>query len=154
MTDIYVSLKEQYLTQQGTASATQTWVPTMPVTVLTGLLLPAPKAIAIPADGAITIADVEPCDGTAGWAWSVTTVADGVIRDQRTVLVPDQPIASFAWLETVRPADLHNLDADQVWVGLENDPPPALFRGWWLVSAPGNPALGLETGSGNLRSVL
>lgn len=154
MTDILVSLREQALTQQYATSATQTWVATAPTPIPAGLLLPAPKTIAIPAGGTITITGVEPCDGTAGWSWLVTTSEDSVIRDQRNVLVPNTSAYGFKDLVQVRLSDLHNLNADQVWVGLDDNPPPALFRGWWLVSAPGNPALGTETGSGDLRRVL
>ena len=154
MTDVVVSLKEQYLTQQPVTNATQTWVPSMSVLVTAGLLMPAPKTIAFPSFGVATVENVEPCDGTAGWCWIVTTTEDGVIRDQRNILVPDLPEVSFAYLPQVRLSDLHNLNADEVWVGLEDNPPPALFRGWWLVSGPGNPATGTDTGSGDLRRVL
>lgn len=155
MTDVLVRLLEQAAVRQPAVTATQTWVPTMSVLVPGGLLLPAPKTIGMPTSGAFTITGIDPCDGSAGWAWQVTTTEDGVIRDQRTVVVPDSVVAlKFEDLVQVRTTDLHNLNADQVWVGLEDDPPPALFRGWWLVSAPGNPALGTETGSGDLRRVL
>lgn len=154
MTDILISLRQQSLTQQYATNTTQTWVPSVPVGVDTGVLLPAPKAIAIPTNADITITGVEPCDGLAGWCWQVTTTVDGAIRDQRNVLVPISGTPSFGNLVRVSLSDLRNLNADQVWVGLENNPPPATFRGWWLVSAPGNPALGIETGSGDLRSVL
>lgn len=43
------------------------------------------------------------------------------------------------------------LSADSVWVSL--DPPPAGFRGWWLQSKPGNPAMGTDTGSGDFWRV-
>ena len=155
MTDILISLRAQGITQQYATAASQTWVPSMPVGVATGVLLPAPKAIAIPSNADITITGVEPCDGTAGWCWQVTTTVDGAVRDQRNVLVPEPGgFISFGQLVQVRLPDLHNLNADQVWVGLEDDPPPANFRGWWLVSGPGNPETGLETGSGDLRRVL
>jgi hypothetical protein len=154
VTDIIVILREQATTQQLATNATQTWVPTMPVGISGGLLIPAPKTIAVPSTGSVTVTNVQPCDGSEGWCWLVTTTEDGVIRDQRYVLVPDIPLQDFEALMQVRLSDLHNLNADQVWVGLDDDPPPALFRGWWLDSAPGNPALGTDTGSGDLRRVL
>lgn len=40
---------------------------------------------------------------------------------------------------------------DAVYVGI--DPPPPGFKGWWLVSKPGNPATGTDTGSGSFRRV-
>ena len=155
MTDVLVRLREQAGTQQAATSATQTWTPTAPVAVAAGLLLPAPKAIAIPAAGTVTITGVEPCNGLTGWCWTVTTTEDGAIRDQRNVIVPDSMTAlNFEDLATIQLADFRSLTPEGVWVGLEDNPPPAWFRGWWLVSAPGNPAGGFETGSGDLRSVL
>ncbi len=154
MVDVIVSLLAQQVTQQPVVSATQTWVPTASVAVTAGLLLPAPKAIAVPSSGEITVT-VEPCDGTAGWYWTVTTTVDGAIVDQRCVLVPatGSGIPRFEDLVSVSMADYRSHQPGQVWVGLDDDPPPSWFKGWWLVSAPGSPALGDDTGSGDLRLV-
>jgi len=154
VTDVRIRLREQAATQQPASSATITWVPSATVTVAGGLLLPAPKAVGF-IGTEVTVTGLEPCDGLAGWVWQVTVTADGVIRDQRNVIVPDSvAVLDFENLTTLKLGEISSQDASSVWVGLDDDPPPAWFRGWWLVSAPGNPALGIETGSGDLRSVL
>lgn len=43
------------------------------------------------------------------------------------------------------------LASDAVWVSL--NPPPSGFKGWWLESKPGNPAMGTDTGSGDFWRV-
>lgn len=157
MTDVLLGLRVQAQSLQAVTNATITWVPTAPVPLTSGMLLPAPKAVAIGPTGNTVIEGVEPCDGLSGWCWSVTSTEDGVVRDQRYVLVPDVALpaqADFNALVQVRLSDLRSLNTEGLWVGLEDNPPPAWFRGWWLVSAPGNPALGIETGSGDLRRVL
>lgn len=151
VTVVRMRLLEQGLSALPGASVTASWVPTAPAKVGAGVVLPSPKTQAIPA-GSATFT-VEPCDGTGGWYWQVTITADGVVRDQRIVLVPDTPFVEYENLQVLGD-NMRSLAADQVWVGLEDNPPPAWFRGWWLVSAPGNPAIGDNTGSGDLRRVL
>ena len=153
MTDMRVRLLEQAQVQISAVAATVTIVPTVTARVTGGLLLPAPKVVAF-GGTAIIFSGLAPCDGSAGWCYTVTITADGVVRDQRHILLEDS--AEVVELEDqarVRLPDLVALSSDSVWVGLEDDPPPVWWRGWWLVSAPGNPALGTETGSGDLRRV-
>jgi len=154
VTDVRIRLREQASSQQPASSAAITWIPSVPVAVSGGLLLPSPKTVAFTGTE-VTVAGLEPCDGLAGWVWQVTITADGAIRDQRNVLVPDSvAVLDFENLTTLKLGEIASQDASSVWVGLDDNPPPAWFRGWWLVSAPGNPALGTDTGSGDLRSVL
>lgn len=104
MTDVRMRMLEQHLTAQVVTSAAVSWVPTSAVGVASGLLLPAPKAISI--QGGPSTVTVEPCDGTAGWGWQVTTTVDGVVRDVRVVLVPASGTVDFEDLAVVDPVTL------------------------------------------------
>jgi hypothetical protein len=149
-----VRLLEQAQAQTQASWVTITVVPTATATVPGGLLLPAPKAVSY-SGSPTTFSGLEPCDGSAGWCWTVTITADGVVRDQRHILLEDS--ATTVDLEDqvrVQLPELVALNSDSVWVGLEGNPPPTWWRGWWLVSAPGNPATGIATGSGDLRRIL
>ena len=153
MTSVRVRLREQTDVQQYASNAAVSWVPTLSVPVTAGLLLPAPKAIGF-SGTEVVFAGLEPCDGMQGWVWQVTITSDGIVRDRRNVIVPDTAdTIDLEDLAALRLDQVASLSTDQVWIGLEGDPPPAWFRGWWLVSAPGNPALGDNTGSGDLRIV-
>jgi hypothetical protein len=149
-----VRLLEQAQAQISASAATVTIVPTVTAKVTGGLLLPAPKTVAF-GGTAIIFSGLAPCDGYHGWCYTVTITADGVVRDQRNILLEDS--ASVVELEDqvrVQLPELVALNSDSVWVGLEGNPPPTWWRGWWLVSAPGNPATGIATGSGDLRRIL
>ena len=103
MTDVRMRLLEQRESPEYVTSATVTWTPVRAIGVYSGLLLPSPHAIVV-SGGPFTMLFIEPTWG--GWAWRVVIDVGGVIRDERTVLVPDAAEVDFEDLQVVDPASL------------------------------------------------